>query len=81
MIIDETVTFLPGDHVGSSRCVSITINDDTEKEGDESFQVIITSSLAEVINDAITTTIIDDDVGRYESFFIYKKIAKNIFLQ
>lgn len=66
-IIDETVTFLPGDHVGSSRCVNIMINDDTEEEGDESFRVIITSSLAEVTSDAITTTIIDDDdVGRYE---------------
>lgn len=64
MIIDETVSFLPGDWVGSSRCVSVMINDDTEEEGDESFQVIIISSLAQVVNDPITTTIIDDDVGR-----------------
>ena len=48
-------------------CADISITDDMEVEGDESFVVVVTSSFANVMNDIAVITILDDDVGEFPS--------------
>ena len=62
---NATVTFQSGDRVGTRRCISITINEDTVVENDEMFNLVLTENSDKLDiqsgRSIIQVTILEDD--------------------
>ena len=62
-------TFVPGSKSGDTKCVQITILDDTDFEAAKNFNVVLGSSNSNM-RLATLVTIMDND-GSYEDFLIF----------
>ena len=64
--LTQTREFLVPDHVGTIKCISVTITDDEIADPDETFRVIVTPLSTRVTvggssTETVTVTIINDD--------------------